>query len=60
MTGSMILDFTYGIEAKTVENPFLKLIARTMEIAAEATNPGAYLVDTIPACMHLFALLDLF
>lgn len=52
MTGSMILDFTYGIQAETVHNPFMKLVTKAMEIAAEVTNPGAYLVDTIPVCVY--------
>lgn len=47
----MILNFTYGIDARSIHDPFLALVDKAMEIVSLATIPGRFLVDTIPACM---------
>lgn len=50
MAGSMILNFTYGIDTKSIQDPFMVLVEKTMQIVSMATIPGMFLVDTIHAC----------
>lgn len=48
MAGSLILLITYGIEVRSLDDPFLVRVEKTMDTLAVAGNPGAFLVDTLP------------
>jgi hypothetical protein len=48
MASSLILDFAYGIDAKSVDDPILQLIEKSMHVVSKATIPGVFLVDTLP------------
>lgn len=46
----MILNFAYGIDAQSIQDPFMVMIQKGWDVMSAATNPGLFLVDTIPAC----------
>jgi hypothetical protein len=48
MAASLILNITYGIDAQSLENPYVVNAEKAMSIMAEAGTPGDFLVDAIP------------
>jgi hypothetical protein len=52
MAGSTILDIAYGLDIRTSDDIYLKRAAECLQIIDQAGNPGAFLVDIIPACAH--------
>lgn len=52
MAGSTILDITYGLDIRTSDDPYLKRAEECLQIIDKAGNPGSFLVDIAPACMH--------
>jgi hypothetical protein len=52
MAGSTILDIAYGLDIRTTDDPYLKRAEECLKIIDQAGNPGAFLVDIIPACAH--------
>jgi hypothetical protein len=57
MAGSTILDIAYGLDIRTADDPYLKRAEECLKIIDKAGNPGAFLVDILPACTHcLFSL----
>jgi len=48
LPGAVILSATYGIDAKSTEDPLLKLILEATHTFAATTVPGKFLVDNIP------------
>jgi len=51
VTGSLIMEMTYGIEIESHEDKFLQAAERGMEHLGDAVIPGAFLVDTFPVCL---------
>ena len=51
----MIMSATYGIEIKSVDDPFLSATLEATHALATALMPGKFLVDTIPmrSCLHI-------
>ena len=52
MAGSTILDIAYGLDIRTSDDPYLKRAEECLQIIDKAGNPGAFLVDIVPACTH--------
>jgi hypothetical protein len=50
MAGSTILDIAYGLDIRASDDPYLKRAEECLQIIVQAGNPGAYLVDVLPAC----------
>jgi hypothetical protein len=50
------LDIAYGLDIRTADDPYLKRAEECLQIIDKAGNPGSFLVDIIPACMHLHVL----
>jgi len=48
LPGAIILSVTYGIDAKSNEDPLLKASLAATHAFATATVPGKFLVDVIP------------
>jgi len=53
MTGSLILRITYGYQTQPDKDPYLSLSELVTEHFALAVSPGTFLVNYIPALMHL-------
>ncbi|KAF8840878.1 cytochrome P450 [Paxillus ammoniavirescens] len=51
--GAVILKVTYGYSIQANEDPFVELADRAMANVSLVTNPGAFLVDLIPALRRL-------
>jgi len=49
LTGSLALSVAYGIQADTPNNEFFRLYEDMLEGVNEASVPGTFLVDVIPA-----------
>jgi hypothetical protein len=52
MAGSTILDIAYGLDIRTADDAYLKRAEECLKIIDQAGNPGAFLVDIIPACAY--------
>lgn len=50
MAGSTIIDIAYGLDIRNSDDPYLKRAEECLQIIVQAGNPGAYLVDILPAC----------
>ena len=50
MAGSTILDIAYGLDIRTWDDPYLMRAEECLHLIAKAGNPGAFLVDILPAC----------
>jgi len=48
MPGALIMSVTYGMDVKSTEDPFLKVMMDASHAFAAATVPGKFLVDVIP------------
>jgi hypothetical protein len=48
MAGSLILNIAYGIDAQSVDDPYLSLIDESMRTREGAVTPGSFLVDMLP------------
>ena len=58
--GTIILKVAYGYTVKEgKEDPFVELADKVMHVISLVANPGAYIVDTIPACKPLSQCLQL-
>ncbi|KZV77325.1 cytochrome P450 [Peniophora sp. CONT] len=53
MAGGVILDVGYGLDIQSADDPYIKRAAETLAIIDKAGNPGAFLVDIIPALKHV-------
>jgi len=54
MAGSLILNIGYGIDAQSLDDPYMVLAQKPVTILTEAANPGAFLVNSIPIRMRNF------
>ena len=54
MAGSIILMISHGYKVKENDDPIVDVVDRATEQFSLATEPGAFLVDVIPACMLLY------
>ncbi|KAF8501281.1 cytochrome P450 [Hysterangium stoloniferum] len=50
---AIILEITYGIEIESQNDPYVNLIEDALGAAAQATAPGTFLVDMLPALKYL-------
>jgi hypothetical protein len=48
--GAMILRIAYGYEIEETDDPFIKISDKAMEEFSLSATPGAFIVDTFPAC----------
>jgi hypothetical protein len=48
MSGSLLLNIAYGIDAKSMEDPYILIIENSVKRLKIALSPGSYLVDIIP------------
>jgi len=48
MPGALIMSVTYGMDVKSVDDPFLRAMLEATLAFATATVPGKFLVDVIP------------
>ncbi|KLO19235.1 cytochrome P450 [Schizopora paradoxa] len=48
MLGAMVLKMTYGIDAKSKDDPYIYLSERMQRLTTEAVKPGHWLVDSFP------------
>jgi len=53
MAGSLILNVAYGIDVRSAEDPYLKLVEESLEVLDKAAAPGAFLVDTLPILKYV-------
>ncbi|PFH47243.1 hypothetical protein AMATHDRAFT_87834 [Amanita thiersii Skay4041] len=51
--GAVILDVIYGIRIADNNDPYITIAEEAVAGAAEAANPGAFLVDLIPALKYI-------
>lgn len=50
--GTIILKVTYGYTAQEEKDPFVELADKVMHVISLTVDPGAFLVDIVPACMR--------
>ena len=48
LTGSLALSISYGIQADTMDNEFIRMYEEMWEGARRALVPGAFLIDVLP------------
>jgi hypothetical protein len=48
MTGGIVLSCAYGIEIKSLNDPFIQLGEQVMKNVVLAARPGFYMVDMLP------------
>jgi len=48
MTGSFILNVTYGIDVQSANDPYIRIANESVQAVVNALVPGAFLVDTLP------------
>ncbi|KAF8592280.1 cytochrome P450 [Ramaria rubella] len=53
LSGAIIMEIIYGIKVLPSGDPYLKLAEETFAAVAQATNPGSFLVDTLPILKHV-------
>jgi len=53
MPGAIVLSITYGIDVKSVDDPFLNESVEAAHATATAIVPGKFLVDIVPMRAHL-------
>ncbi|KAJ3545634.1 hypothetical protein NMY22_g2358 [Coprinellus aureogranulatus] len=53
MVGVTMMSLAYGIKVEPVNDPNIRLAQESLDAVLEATVPGRYLVDTIPALKYL-------
>lgn len=50
LTASLSLDIAYGIDVQSHDDPLRITVGKSSEAVIVATNPGAFLVDSLPIC----------
>lgn len=53
MAGSIVLNISYGYNAKEEGDPLLEIAEEATSQAAEVARPGAYFVDVFPFRKYL-------
>ncbi|KAF7329186.1 hypothetical protein MKEN_00179200 [Mycena kentingensis (nom. inval.)] len=53
LTGSLVLDFTYGIKVKSADDPYINMTEDAMESIAAAGAPGSFFVDMFPILKYI-------
>ncbi|KAF8515735.1 cytochrome P450 [Gautieria morchelliformis] len=54
LTGAIIMEIIYGIKVLPADDPYIKLAEEALAaVGSIPTNPGAYLVDTVPILKHV-------
>ncbi|GJJ06098.1 hypothetical protein Clacol_000287 [Clathrus columnatus] len=48
LIGAMVLESTYGLSIKTENDPYIEVGEKALELFADISTPGAYLVDIFP------------
>lgn len=48
MAGSLILNVGYGIDAQSLDDPYLKIVQKPVDILTAGANPASFLVNSIP------------
>lgn len=48
MAGSLILNIGYGIDAQSLDDPYLVIVEKPVGILTAGANPAAFLVNSIP------------
>ena len=52
---AIILDIAYGYDIFEKNDPLIDMADSTLQELVSVLVPGAYLVDSIPACSYLFS-----
>lgn len=50
LAGALVMDIVYGIDVQPEDDPYIDIAEKAMAGAAEASTPGAFLVDFLPIC----------
>lgn len=50
LAGALVMDIIYGIEVQPEDDPYIDIAENVLVGVAEATIPGAFLVDFLPIC----------
>ena len=62
LTTSLPLSISYGIQADTIDNKFIRLFEKVLEGANRCAVPGAFFVDIIRPrecrCAHMYPAID--
>ena len=53
MAGSLILNITYGIDAQSIDDPYMSMMEESSRTRSQAATPGSFLVDSFPICEFL-------
>ncbi|KAH9925318.1 cytochrome P450 [Fomitopsis serialis] len=53
LVASTVLQITYGINADSYDDPFIRAVERALNDFSEISAPGAYLVDGFPFLRHI-------
>ncbi|KAF8210916.1 cytochrome P450 [Mycena galopus ATCC 62051] len=53
VVGNTIMSVTYGIKVQTQDDPFIALARDAIHTAADASVPGRFLVDVVPALRYI-------
>lgn len=59
MTGAIVLRIAYGYKVVEGTDPFLEMFDARANIFTQSTQPAAFLVNVLPACMYLFSFTSL-
>lgn len=57
MLGKLIMSTTYGIDVRSVDDKYITNAREALASMNAAGNPGTYLVDVIPLCKCLSAII---
>jgi hypothetical protein len=52
MAGALIMAVTYGIDVKSIDDPFLRATIDANLAFFTVLVPGKFLVDVLPICEH--------
>lgn len=55
LNGSIVLKMGYGYDLKEGNDPLIALVNRALDGFQEASTPGNFLIDVIPACENQFS-----
>lgn len=50
MSGSLMMDVTYGIDVRSLDDPYLVIVGKAIEALDVGLAPASFLVDNMPWC----------
>ena len=48
VVGAIIMDVTYGIQVTGMDDSYIEIAEKVLQLAASAMLPGSFLVDMVP------------